>query len=88
MIISLQGEMGKSGDRGPEGQPGIKVPVCLQLLSRLDPRRKQEKTHKCCILFRQVYLPVLNIMFEYNFLQNNNTYIHHIGLKRVSCCLN
>lgn len=27
----LQGQMGKSGERGPEGEPGIKVPVYLRL---------------------------------------------------------
>lgn len=29
VFFCLQGEMGKSGERGPEGEPGIKVPMWL-----------------------------------------------------------
>ena len=31
-IVYLQGEMGKSGERGREGEPGIKVPMWLHFL--------------------------------------------------------
>lgn len=31
-VLCLQGEMGKSGERGREGEPGIKVPMWLHFL--------------------------------------------------------
>lgn len=31
-VVALQGEMGKSGERGHEGEPGIKVLIMVTLL--------------------------------------------------------